>query len=844
MSYRVLGLATLLSVILVFSGCGSGFSSSNGKGPGNGGSGGGTPRSVSSVAVTPSTVTLTVNATQQLQANAKYSDNSAGDITATATWTSSDIKVATVSATGLVTAVAAGTATITAKSGEQSGTSIVTVTAAPSTVTSVAVTPSSVTLTANGTQQLQANANYSDHSASDVTASAVWTSSDTTIATVSKTGLVSAVAPGSATISAKSGGQTGTSSVTVNPAQRVLTSINITPANPSLSAGSTQQLKATATYNDNSMGDVTATVTWTSSAPSVATVNAAGLLSAVAQGTATISAVSGSVSATDSITITPSTPPTGNINITTFHYDNHRSGLDNSETILTPANVKPATFGKLFSLTVDGYVYAQPLYMSGLTINGARHNVLFVSTEKDIVYAFDADSANGNAPLWQTSLLATGETPAPGGNPSPYHGSTSTPVIDASTKTVYVVSQQSSGGVNNFRLNAIDITTGNILKTASVTAQVSPALNSEAVNGVLTMSQGCLQRSALLLDYGTIYFAFSACGSGWLLSYDEVTLSQKAIFAVGPNNDGNGNYKGDGGIWMGGSGPISDGAGNVYVTTGNGPYNNASQAYGDSILRLDSNLALKDWFTPEDYLSMQCNDSDLSGGGAMMMPNGNIVAGGKSGRVFQVDSANLGQGPHAGNTGAVTTLFPGDNVGMQSYAVTCTSYDTTNPPNGQPYPTATWDGTKTPYQLFGTAAYYNNSVYLGMTPGPVVQLTSDASGKLSLTNNSTAQQIATSSFGTTPVISANNNTNAVLWFIDHGSPLQSGTPTNAVLRAYDPAHLSSELYDSSISGSDTAGFGVKFSAPVVANGKVYIATGNDARLATDSKGEIDVYGLK
>jgi hypothetical protein len=295
---------------------------------------------------------------------------------------------------------------------------------------------------------------------------------------------------------------------------------------------------------------------------------------------------------------------------------------------------------------------------------------------------------------------------------------------------------------------------------------------------------------------------------------------------------------------MGGGGPIGDGAGGIYVTTGNGPYNPATKAYGDSVLHFDSSLNLKDWFTPEDYGFMQCQDQDLSGGGAIMLPNGNIIAGGKSGKVFQLDSANLGQGAQTGNSAAITTVYPGDNIGLASYPFTCSSVDTTNPPNGQPYPTGTWDGRKTPYQLFGTPAYFNGSVYVGLTPGPVVELAIDNAGKLSLTNNSTKEKVLTGSLGTTPVVSANNGANAMLWIIDHGTPLQSGTPTAAILRAYNPADLSKELYDSTLNAGDAAGYGVKFSAPIVANGKVFIATGNDIRLATDSKGEIDVYGLK
>jgi uncharacterized protein YjdB len=712
------------------------------------------------------------------------------------------------------------------------------------TITAVGVTPASASLNINATQQLQANATYSDRSTSNVTASATWTSSNATVATVSSGGLVTAMSAGTASIKAADGGQTATAAITVNAPQRVLKSIAITPNGGTISAGNTLQLKATGTYNDGSTSNLTSSAAWSSSTPAAATVSGAGLVTAVAAGTSTITATSGSVSANVQVAVSnPPPPPTSNVNITTYHFDNKRTGLNNNETILTPSNVNTNSFGKLFSLTVDGYVYAQPLYMSGVSVNGTQHNVVLVSTEKDQVYAFDADNYNSNTPLWHTSLLQSGESPTSGGNPSPYHGSTSTPVIDASTGTMYVVSQQTNGSNSNFRLSAIDISTGSILNTATLSGQISPAQNSDSVNGVLTLPQGELQRAALLLDNGRIYIGFSADDSGWLLAYDEATLTQKGVFASGPNNDGNGTYKGDGGIWMGGGGPIGDGAGNVYVTTGNGPYNNATQAYGDSIVHFDSSLNVLDWFTPQNYQFMQCQDQDLSGGGVLMLPNGNLVAGGKSGEIFQVDSGNLGQGPHTNDTGAITTLYPGPMIGAP-YSWTCSSYDTTNPPNGQPYPNATWNGTKTPYQLFATGAYYNNSVFVGMTPGPVVQMTLNSSGQLTLSSNYTQEQVAASSYGATPVISANNNNSAVLWFIDHGTPLQSGTATNAILRAYDPNHLGTELYDSSKSSADTAGYGVKFSAPIVANGKVYIATGNDANLSNTSLGEIDVYGLK
>jgi hypothetical protein len=709
----------------------------------------------------------------------------------------------------------------------------------------LAVSPTTVSLLTGATQQLTADANYSDRTAKDVTSVATWTCSDPTVVSVSKTGLLTALGPGKATVTAIDEGQASASVVTVTAPPPSVVSIAVSPQSVTLSAGATKQLSAIATYSDSSTSDVTGSATWTSSSAGVATV-AGGLIVGVAQGSATVTATLGSLAGSSSVAVSaPPPPPSANVNVTTFHYDNQRSGFNDKETILTPDNVNPETFGKLFSLTVDGYVYSQPLYISGLIINGSKHNVVFVSTEKNNVYAFDADNYNNGTPLWQTSLLNSGELLASGGNPAPYDGSTSTPVIDAAANTMYAVTlQHPANGANVFRLNAIDIATGNILQQVPITAQVSPAQSSAAVGGVLTLTASCVQRTALLLDSGTIYFGFSSCGSGWLLAYDQATLNQKGVFAVSPNNDGNGEFKGAGGIWMGGSGPVADGAGGIYVATGNGPYNPATNAYGDSVLHFDSSLNLQDWFTPEDYGFMQCQDQDLSGGGVILLPNGNLIAGGKSGKLFQLDASDLGQGVHTADTGAIATLYPGDNVGLLPYPFSCTSDDTTNPPNGQPYPQATWSGTKTPYQLFGTPAYFNGSLFVGITPGPIVELTMDTTGKLTLTNNATRETVATGSLGTTPIVSANNGTNALLWMLDHGTPLQVGTPTPAILRAYNPSDLGKELYDSSIAPADQAGFGIKFSAPVVANGKVFVVTANDSRMADDSKGEIDVYGLK
>src|SRR5436305_1976195 len=255
---------------------------------------------------------------------------------------------------------------------------------------------------------------------------------------------------------------------------------------------------------------------------------------------------------------TPSPTPTpvpSSVNIPTWHMDNGRSGLNSNETQLTPANVNVSSFSKLFSYPVDGYAYAQPLYISNLRINGSSHNVVFVATEMASVYAFDADNFGDGSPLWKTSLLQPGDVPQPGGNPQPAQGLTSTPVIDTGSNVMYLVSaQKSSSGAFSFRLHALDITTGLERANSPVTIHASvPGTNSEAVNGMITLNNGCLQRAALLLSRGTLYIGFSACPTGWLLSYDAASLTQMAVRDMIPDVDGCGQFGGAGVIWLGGS---------------------------------------------------------------------------------------------------------------------------------------------------------------------------------------------------------------------------------------------------------------------------------------------------
>lgn len=626
----------------------------------------------------------------------------------------------------------------------------------------------------------------------------------------------------------------GTGPVASSAAQN-LSSITIKPAALSVTTGSTQQLTATGNYSDNTQSDLTAAVSWTTSNAKVATIGSDGILSSLDAGSATVTAAYRSLSATASVAVNS----TGT-NVLTWHYDNQRTGLNPSETILTTANVNAGKFGKLFSYLVDGYLYAQPLYVSGLTIAGASRNVVFVATEKASVYAFDADTYGNGSPLWQVSLLQSGEVPQ-SGSIKPYQGITSTPAIDLSSNAMYVVSAQKSASGASYRLHALDLTTGAEKFGGPVVLDASvPGTNSDSVNGVLSLPSSCVQRAALLLANNSVYIGFGSCHSGWLLSYDAQSLSQTGVFSASPDANGYGTYGGAGGVWMGGGGPAADSNGSIYITTGNGPYDGVT-SFGDSILRFNPQLKLLDHFTPDDWAFLQCADTDMASGGLLLLPAADAeyaLAGGKLGKLYLVSTSDLG-GMKANNAGAAQTLWFEQGI-VSPYSSTCTTNTG-----------AILTDEINSYQIFGTAAFFNNSVYLGITPsqtsipGPMRQFTF-ADGQLTPAS-ATSDSIPPGSYGTTPFVSANGTSNGIVWMVDHGAAIQGSgvtTPSPAILRAYDATNLAKELYTSSQNASDTAGFGIKFTSPIVANGKVFVGTGHDPDTAANPQGELDIYGLK
>ena len=512
--------------------------------------------------------------------------------------------------------------------------------------------------------------------------------------------------------------------------------------------------------------------------------------------------------------------------VTTYHNDIGRTGQNLNETILTTSNVNATQFGKLFSQPVDGQIYAQPLYLPGLTIGGQTHNVVFVATENDSVYAFDADSNGGTnaSPLWMASLLtaahgaASGATAFPASELSaditPLVGITGTPVIDPSSNTLYVVSKTLEGGNAVQRLHALDVTTGNekFGGPVVITATVAGTGNG-SVSGQLTFdTMWENQRPALLLVNGIVYIGFAAHGDngpwhGWILGYNAVTLKQTGAYNASPNGVGSG-------FWMSGSGlaadvlnPSTQPYGRMFVTSGNGdytatsPYAN-SMDFGDSILNLDLTNGvptIKDEFTPSDQASLDAEDGDLGSGGVMLIPTQTtgsvpnlLVQVGKEGTLYLVNRDKMSG---YNSTDAVVQEIP---YGVGSIGA------------------------------WSTATYWNENVYY-MGRGDYLKSFALVNGQLS--TNPTKSSEVYNYPGATPSISANGSTQGIVWTIDSEAYATSGA---AILQAHNASNVATTLYSSSTNSSrDNPGPAVKFSVPTIVNGKVYVGTGT----------QVSIYGL-
>ena len=498
---------------------------------------------------------------------------------------------------------------------------------------------------------------------------------------------------------------------------------------------------------------------------------------------------------------------TSSMNMVTYHNDNARSGQNLNETVLTPQSVNTNLFGTLFSVPVDGNVYTQPLYLADVNVLGnGMHNIVYVATEHDSVYAFDADSAG--SPLWQVSFIdpANGITTLTTTDVSctaisPEVGITGTPVIDPTSGTLYVVARTKENGAFVQRLHALDVTSGvekfggPVIIQATVTGS-----GSGSVGGMLSFNpqlEG--QRAALLLQNGLVYIGWaSLCDitpyHGWLMAYDPQTLMQVGVQNTTPNGT-------DGGIWASGSGPAGDGT-FLFFATGNGKFNISGNDYGSSIVKESPPSAgvfsVLDYFTPFNYSTLNDNDIDLGSGGVLLVdqPLGSphqhlLFLCGKEGKLYVVDRDDLGQ------------YNATEDQVLQSIA-------TVNP--------GSWS----------SPAWWNNTLYLGgaaepptVSPDAVKAFTFDPIGGTLSTSPSSETPVLFGFPSPTPSISANGATNGIVWVLQE-SNYQNNTG-QAVLFAYDATNLANLLYSSSQNSSrDIAGLSVKFAVPTIANGKVYI----------------------
>ncbi len=494
------------------------------------------------------------------------------------------------------------------------------------------------------------------------------------------------------------------------------------------------------------------------------------------------------------------------VSVTTYRNNLARTGENLAETTLTLANVNPAQFGKIFSRPVDGQIYAQPLYLPSVAIPGKGiHNVVFVATEHDSVYAFDADSNTGpNAsPLWQVSLAdaASGES-TPGvadvmncTTIAPELGITGTPVIDPSTNTLYVVAMTKRDYLIFHRLHALDVASGAerpgspVLIAASTAGTGDRALSSTS-NSVNFDAYFYKNRAGLLLLNGVVYTAWtSLCDSrsyhGWIIAYDAATFRQVAVFNTTPDG-----YQGS--LWMGGAAPAADAQGNIYAVSGNGRFDADANGidFGDSVIKLSSPaLAVVDYFTPFNQLYLDHADIDLGSGGAVLLPDlaGSrphphlLAAAGKEGRIYLLDRDRMGHfNPDA------------DSQIVQSV-----------------------EGAVGP--VFGVPAYFNGTLYFS----PAQDRLKAFSVSQAHVGTSPLSQSASSFYypGAVPAVSANGSSNGIVWLVEPGF---GGT-----LHAYDASDLANELYNSQMNSSrDALGPFVKFSVPTTAAGKVYVGTGN------------------
>jgi hypothetical protein len=614
--------------------------------------------------------------------------------------------------------------------------------------------------------------------------------------------------------------QTKTANLSLTIASSVTIAVSISPKRGGLAI--TQSMSLTATTNDPQG------VTWTASAGSFSTqsAGAATYVAPNAAGTVTVTTTSvtdGSKSAAATIGVTDLP------GMLTYHNNLSRDGVNKQEYALTPANVATATFGKLFACTIDAPAYAQPLWIANLNISGGKHNVVFVATSHDTVYAFDAD-ANPCVKYWSVSLLNTGETYLNNGDVGgttdifPDIGIVGTPVIDLASQTLYVVSKSKGTGTAcgpgncHQRLHALSLIdhTEKFGGPFEISSSISVSGTGDGSSGGQVpfnpLSEN--QRPGLALVNGVIYVSWASHGDadfyhGWVMGFaaNNVGAGPVSVWNSTPNLV-TGFSGSRGGIWMAGGAPAADSSNNLYLLTGNGSFDAGSGGsnYGDSTVKLNtsSGLSVADYFTPLDQANLNANDMDHGAGGAAILldsPSGPVahllIGGGKSGTLYLLNRDNMG--------GYSTTT---NNV-VQSLSL----------------------GTA---EIVATAALWNKSLYIAASSSPLNQFSFNTATGLFVTT----PRVSSNSFGgkgATPLVSASSGSaNGIVWALDssaYGTPCCSNGP--AVLHAYDATNVGTELWNSTQGTGNAAGNAVKFTVPTVANGKVYVGT----------RSELSVYGL-